>query len=633
MARYIFKSENEFFGGEFSRFDFYRATKPSAKTHLIEIVDEVRSTKHEALCNRIRSEKDKDERRRLKAQLPAVAFSGDFEQRNKAGLIKHSGFVCLDFDLVDNPQIDREAVRKDRHTLACFDSPSGGLKVVVEVSDQSDHSAAFEAARVYYSTEHSLNADESGKDVSRLCYLSHDPAAHFNYRAHAVKVRPKKPEPAREIERGEFTFEKVDSMLAAIRSKVGRPDYDEWLKIIAGTVDAIGEWHAHSLLVRHFPEETEGEYQDKMKHPLRDVTAGTLVHLAQDAGWHPERGEAKKAPAEAASSEEDIFEPTAELWAQEIEFAKPTVGRFGDRAAFYEETTNYIFGTRACGKSWLTLYVSAEAIADSVHVVYIDPESSAKRILWRLKYIGVDPEQGAKFFHYIATTDPLKIRKVQQWAAKQGRVLVIYDGLANAIASAGKEENSSAALEILQAQVKPFADSGSTVIVVDHTGKDERKGARGHSSKEAFFKGACYHVKTGKAFSRGTGGFLKLELAKDNEGGTGCVQGQLAAIFEATISDSGKTLFKLREPGESERGTSAGRSVKMTDEEILKALPFGRDRAMKYENISPALNVRTFAERCEKIEGACVELMPTASGQQSKHFWREIELGKVEGEK
>ena len=181
--------------------------------------------------------------------------------------------------------------------------------------------------------------------------------------------------------------------------------------------------------------------------------------------------------------------------------------------------------------------------------------------------------------------------------------------------------------------MKPFADSGSTVIVVDHTGKDESKGARGHSSKEAFFKGACYHVKTGKAFSRGTGGSLKLELAKDNEGGTECVQGKLAAVFEATITDSGKTLFKLREPGESERGTSAGRSVKMTDEEILKALPFGRDRAMKYENISPALNVRTFAERCEKIEGACAELMPTASGQQSKHFWREIELGKVEGEK
>ena len=630
MAKYIFKTTNEFFGGTFSRFNSHLNTEPSKGTNLSEIIQEITSTQHKQLCDQIRNEPSKEKQRYLKANLPAVAFSGEFKQRNKNGLIKHSGYVCLDFDLADNPRINREAMRKDRHTLACFDSPSGGLKVVVEV-DHSDHSAAYKAAREYYETKHFLKADESGSDVSRLCYLSHDPAAHFNYNAHPIQVPTKKPEPAREIERGEFTVEKVDSMLAAIRSKVSRPDYDVWLKIIFSTSDAIGEWNAHSLLVKHFPEETEGEYQEKMKHPLSEVTAETLVHLAQDAGWHPERGEVKKV-SEAVSSEEDIFEPIAELWAQEIEFAKPAVGRFGGRAIFYEETTNYIFGTRACGKSWLALYVAAEGIADGRHVVYIDPESSAKRILWRLKYLGVDPEQGAKCFHYIASTDPQKIRKVQQWA-KQKEVMVIYDGLANAIAGAGKEENSSAALEILQAQVKPFADNGGTVIVIDHTGKDETKGARGHSSKEAFFKGACYHVKTGTAFSRGTGGFLKLELAKDNEGGTECVQGQVLAVFEATISENGKTLFKLREPSEVDRGSSSGRSVKMTDEEILKALPFGQHRAMKYENISPALNVRTFAERCEKIEGAHVKLMPSASGQQAKHFWREIEIGKVEGEK
>jgi len=637
VARYIFKSENEFFGGEFSRFDFYRATKPSAKTHLIEIVDEVRSTKHEALCNRIRSEKDKDERRRLKAQLPAVAFSGDFEQRNKAGLIKHSGFVCLDFDLVDNPQIDREAVRKDRHTLACFDSPSGGLKVVVEVSDQSDHSAAFEAARVYYSTQHSLNADESGKDVSRLCYLSHDPAAHFNYRAHAVKVRPKKPEPAREIERGEFTFEKVDSMLAAIRSKVGRPDYDEWLKIIAGTVDAIGEWHAHSLLVRHFPEETEGEYQDKMKHPLRDVTAGTLVHLAQDAGWHPERCEPKKSQLQRdydgdlhSDSKVKEFAFTAERYSEieEEHFILPDIA-IHDIA--YAASKILFSGASKSRKTWAMLLLSLclQAGRDwwgfktiAVPTLIIDLELQKSLLLSRIQWIAKAAG--------IPITRNLFVKSLRGQRvnfAEQKKALVQFC-LSNGIKAIGidpvyriktGEENSNDDIADFLLLIESVAHESDALVILTH------HFAKGNSA----VKSSIDRMSGAGTWARDPDVLISMTESKESDSDSPVF------VIEPTLRDFApvqpfavrwEAPLWIRDNSASCTLKGAGRPEK--DEDWLKKIPVGEDKAMRFDQLGTDVSKPTLERKIKGRDDVFVVKKTNSAGRSENHYYR-VKLSSV----
>lgn len=326
-----------------------------------------------------------------------------------------------------------------------------------------------------------------------------------------------------------------------------------------------------------------------------------------------------------AKAKPSPFEDISDLWFGNIEFAQPTIGKFGKgKALLYEATTNYIFGTRSVGKSWICLALAKEAMENGMDVVFIDPESSAKRILWRLKYIGVAPDVGAKHFKYLATIDHMKVREAHAFVASSRRALVIYDGLANAIASAGKEENSNAALMILQQQIKPFADAGASVLVVDHTGKDESKGARGHSSKEAFFKGAVYHVKTIKAFTKGESGSLKLEMSKDNEGGVGVVQGKTVAVFEAEATEEGKTKFFFSEPDGSEDGILSGRKPKMTDKEIWSDLPVAQDDSggFTFEAISPKLNKRTFKERCLKISGCKVGSKQNSSGQWETVFYR-----------
>ena len=62
------------------------------------ILNRIKDGASKDLVKKIRSEKNKDERKILKSKLPAVCFSGTFSRRSDNALIKHSGIICLDFD-------------------------------------------------------------------------------------------------------------------------------------------------------------------------------------------------------------------------------------------------------------------------------------------------------------------------------------------------------------------------------------------------------------------------------------------------------------------------------------------------------------------------------------------------------
>ena len=130
------------------------------------------------LIERIRSEKDKDKRNELKMQLPCVLFSGKFAKRNTSGLIEHSGFICLDFDGIDN----REELAADRFIYACWLSPSGnGVKALVRIPTE-DHYGSFLALEKRYP-----KLDKACKDVSRVCYESYDPDLWVNEEAEVFR--------------------------------------------------------------------------------------------------------------------------------------------------------------------------------------------------------------------------------------------------------------------------------------------------------------------------------------------------------------------------------------------------------------------------------------------------------------
>src|SRR5262249_14104518 len=76
----------------------------------------------------------------------------------------------------------------------------------------------------------------------------------------------------------------IREMLAVIPK---RPDYADWIKVVAAIGDALPEDDAIEVLCEWSPEEREGEYADKLKKRLSDVHVGTLIHLAKQHGWTP----------------------------------------------------------------------------------------------------------------------------------------------------------------------------------------------------------------------------------------------------------------------------------------------------------------------------------------------------------
>jgi len=123
---------------------------------------------------------DLDRASELKRDLPAVMFCGQFSRRSSKDITSHSGMICMDVDKIESPAKKVDEMRFDPHVIAAFVSPSGnGLKAIFAIPNSIEkHRDAFESARRYLST-YGLEADESGKDLSRLCFLSHDPEIHY----------------------------------------------------------------------------------------------------------------------------------------------------------------------------------------------------------------------------------------------------------------------------------------------------------------------------------------------------------------------------------------------------------------------------------------------------------------------
>ncbi len=112
-----------------------------------------------------------------KKHLPGFLFSGTFTQRSSAALIRHSGLICADLDeLGQRLGGVKEQLSGDPHVLAAFISPTGtGLKVVFRCDSARPHKESYEALEHYVSEHFGLLIDVKCSDVSRICFVSHDP--------------------------------------------------------------------------------------------------------------------------------------------------------------------------------------------------------------------------------------------------------------------------------------------------------------------------------------------------------------------------------------------------------------------------------------------------------------------------
>lgn len=129
-----------------------------------------------------------------KKKLPALTWGGAFAPgtRSIATLKAYSSLVVIDVDKLDETMVATLKVQlaADPYVYFVFTSPSGaGIKIVVKVNSPGEHHrSAFLHLQNYFENTYLIKVDQSGKDVSRLCYVSYDPLAFVNTNSKVFEV-------------------------------------------------------------------------------------------------------------------------------------------------------------------------------------------------------------------------------------------------------------------------------------------------------------------------------------------------------------------------------------------------------------------------------------------------------------
>ncbi len=158
------------------------------------------------------------------------------------------------------------------------------------------------------------------------------------------------------------------------------------------------------------------------------------------------------------------------------------MARQDGRYLIYPAKVHSLSGEPEAGKSHLAQAVSAQEIRIGRDVVYIDFETDPASVKGRLLDHGCTDEELAEGFHYIRPEGPLTLadrRSLGELLAGVRPTLVVIDGVAEALALEGLDENSAPDVTaFLQSLPRFCASEGAGVLLLDHPVKDRENQGR-----------------------------------------------------------------------------------------------------------------------------------------------------------
>lgn len=158
-------------------------------------------TKHIPEIEKLRSLPTKAERNEIKKRLPMACISGVFKPTRKAeNLVRHSGFICIDFDRQDNLEIEnwdevKQELSKLNYIAYASLSVSGtGYFAIIPLKYPAYHKGQFEKLKRDFA-KWGLTIDPACGDVTRMRCLSYDPHPYINpdavpYEGYYVEPKP-----------------------------------------------------------------------------------------------------------------------------------------------------------------------------------------------------------------------------------------------------------------------------------------------------------------------------------------------------------------------------------------------------------------------------------------------------------
>lgn len=177
--------------GEDSKMDvsYFASVKSAGITlslnSVLEMIKDGKFNKAIENLRRAKDERDDEGAVKIKNKLPAFTPSGEFNKTHrKEDLIRYNQLIILDVDKVGSDSVKgmKKKATGINTTLAAFLSPSGyGMKILVRIdSSVESHEQAFNQVAAHYERILGVQVDKSGKDFSRLCFLSWDPEIYIN---------------------------------------------------------------------------------------------------------------------------------------------------------------------------------------------------------------------------------------------------------------------------------------------------------------------------------------------------------------------------------------------------------------------------------------------------------------------
>ena len=169
-----------------------RNTRPCRDASPEDIYKYLVSDYAKANTEKLRSIKDSKERSRFKAEnFDYITPGGLFRSRKETDLVQASGYMVVDFDHIPDPDglVLLLANEDNFETVLAFRSPSGdGVKWILALPQNAtkpdgtpfSYGEFFTILSNYVRRAYGYEADPSGKDICRACFLPYDPDAFLN---------------------------------------------------------------------------------------------------------------------------------------------------------------------------------------------------------------------------------------------------------------------------------------------------------------------------------------------------------------------------------------------------------------------------------------------------------------------
>ncbi|WP_067783126.1 AAA family ATPase [Actinomyces vulturis] len=252
---------------------------------------------------------------------------------------------------------------------------------------------------------------------------------------------------------------------------------------------------------------------------------------------------------------------------------------------------NYLFGDSESGKTWVALTAIAQVLQSGGKALIIDADMNGfVEVHKRLSLLGVSTEQiMSDNFQHIDPMSTEELRDLSAWLQNDSQQwkpeIVVIDTVDRIMALENRDSNNADDFtRMVNLYMKPMANSGACVVMIDHVAKNSTSrdyGARGTTAKKGVINGISIRVTGEQTFAPGRGGACKLYVHKDRRGNLRryCARTKnggesLAAVYEMHEQELGPASVVIRPALGNELSGSVEAHREGLVKELLSADPF-----------------------------------------------------------